>query len=168
MAPHRPRGVPSDRFLLQLWHDAVMLWWENKCVLSGFGGCKGDLEAHHIKRRNVRPLRYVIANGVPLCIYHHGQIKLRIWQRRLDEIVGPETMEWLDTTETQLLPDYLADHGWTRKGWLLATESFLKGMIGYLEAGDDKERVRNSGVRHLVPERPDGGGEGSVRSDLQH
>jgi hypothetical protein len=124
---HWPKGV-SDTLLQTLWRKAVLAEWGGLCALSESGDCQGSIECHHIKRRNIPHLKYAPENGIPLCQKHHALAKYRTIRNRIEGMVGPEKMEWLDLMEQKLFPVYLSERGMTRSEYLVWMKDFLTGL----------------------------------------
>lgn len=124
---HWPKGV-SDTLLQDLWRKIVLSEWGG-CAFHG-EGCQGPVECHHIKRRGITHLKYSPSNGIPLCAYHHAEAKYDYFKQLIREKVGPAMMEWLDFKERQLLPDFLASRGQTKKEWLEETKQYLTSLAG--------------------------------------
>lgn len=123
--------APSDSTLQTLWRKVVRAEWRNECALGMgvVGLCNGDLECHHEKRRRIPHLRHCPTNGVLLCQYHHGLMKYRAWQIRLQQIIGEDKMEWLDAMEQKLFPAYLQEIGKTRTEYLVAQKAYLTALL---------------------------------------
>ena len=131
----RPAGS-SETTLMTLWRSCVLAEWGERCAFKGlidtagegYGECRGKVECHHVKRRGIAPLRYSPSNGVPLCQEHHKKIGLRYYRKAIEELLGPDKMEWLDSLERKLMPDYLRELGLTKWEWLKQQKDYLTSL----------------------------------------
>ena len=68
---------------------------------------EGDLESHHIIRRNHRVTKLDVMNGVPVCkLECHGIAHRNSGKRIIDERLGASHCEYLDERENILVKDY--------------------------------------------------------------
>jgi hypothetical protein len=128
-----PVGV-SDTVLQDLCRRMVHKEWRGKCAFVGTYYrdepgqgyyCEGEVQWHHLKRRNIPHLKYCPTNGILLCELHHKLAKYKVWRERIEEKIGAEECKWLDMMEMKLFPDFLAEKGMTRNEWRLSQKAYL-------------------------------------------
>lgn len=111
----------SDRYLSKWWRKAVLALWQNRCVLCGG---TGELECHHIIKRNRKVLRWDAQNGVPVCKYGcHQLAHTRAGERKIVRMVD---IDYLESREQVTYKDYLMRHA-------LTDSEFRKGSLGALK-----------------------------------
>ena len=83
-----------------IWSILVRMKYGNVCVMCGDGKPK-PVSAHHIFGRSHKATRWITANGIPLCYYHHrfcihgGRCEPEDVVKFYKRVIGEETYEWL-------------------------------------------------------------------------
>ena len=113
----------SDKYLLRLWHDALILAKGSACLECGLPAAG----FHHIYHRRHMVTRYLEENGIPLCVGHHSRADRD--QYFALSFLEPDDKEHLMRLGRVDLKTFLWDAGLTENEWLLATLDDLKSII---------------------------------------
>lgn len=61
----------KEKYLLDLWAEAVKIKYDYKCAYCGKTNKQVKLNSHHIFSRRHKATRYDLENGICLCVGHH-------------------------------------------------------------------------------------------------
>lgn len=130
------RGYLNDKDMQKLWRLAVLAEWGGVCVFKATdeASCWGPVECHHVKKRRIPHLRHAPSNGIPLCKGHHAVAETRQMRLKIEEMIGPDKLEWLDAMERTLKDTFLEMHGISWREYMLQQERYLKALIQRYES----------------------------------
>jgi hypothetical protein len=103
----RPHGY-GDRYMLDLWRQAVLRRWNYTDPISGHVDPSGEsLQCHHIVGRRHWLLRYDARNGIPLTVESHQYAHTGEGRERVRSLVDSR---YLDMRERLRKHDYMTTH----------------------------------------------------------
>lgn len=71
MRPEIKLKTIKEKYLLDLWAEAVKVKYDYKCAYCGKDNKQVKLNSHHIFSRRNQSTRYDLENGICLCVGHH-------------------------------------------------------------------------------------------------
>ncbi len=123
------RKAPSDSTLQHYWRLAVKKEWGAGCVFHD-SECWGDVQCHHIIKRDRIMLKHLPENGIPVCEYHHEYfVPTMAGREAIRKLIGEFRSEMLDGLTMRTSKDYLVAMGMTREEFLTETLASLKKRL---------------------------------------
>ena len=61
----------KEKYLLDLWSEAIKVKYDYKCAYCGKTDKQVRLNSHHIFSKRHKATRYDLDNGICLCVQHH-------------------------------------------------------------------------------------------------
>jgi len=129
----------SDRYLMVLWRNAVLIKWRGKCIFCGNDNTD-QLECHHIKKRKHKLTRYMVDNGIPVCAVKYGQMSCHQraetfeGQDKIRKAIGDKIWFKLDQLAHRTIKDYCFEYAITESEYMKEMKTDLEKTIKEADA----------------------------------